>query len=88
LFLGKTPHLAPRLRIDSVRASEYVTRVQSTIFTSDCHTIWKLADCGEILSQQNLALVLDVVVQKLEDVMSIGEGEIIAAPVDMINIVR
>jgi hypothetical protein len=44
-----------------------------------------MTDCGESLAQENLALVLEVVVQDREDILTITECERVAAPVERVS---
>lgn len=84
-FICKTPHLASCFRIDSVCASQYVSQIRSAIFTYDCNAACVLTYCCEILAKQNLALVLEVVVKYLENVLSITECERVATSVEMVS---
>jgi hypothetical protein len=88
MFICKTPHLASCFRVDSICAGEDISQVRCAVLTDDCDTACMLANCGKVLAQQDLALVLEVIVQNFEDILAVAECERVAAPRDTINSVR
>lgn len=80
-FVCKTPHFASRFGIHAVSTSKYVSHKGSAIFAYDCYAARMLANCCEIFADQDLALVFQVIVKDLQDLLSVAKCKSIATPV-------
>ena len=71
---SKLPHLGSRLAEDTIGANEYVSAKRRAI-GADCSNAGSLMlDVGKVLVDENLALILQVFIQHLQQVLPFAPG--------------
>ena len=74
---SKLPHLAPRLAEDTIGANEYVPAKRRAIGADSGNPGVVMLDVGKVLVGKNLALVLQISIQHLQQVLPFAPAGLI-----------